>query len=179
MLKQTISQDIEQFTKPCSLDYKDIGQWIEELVSGGVNQFGSMCDLFLEQITEAIYDKKAHNGCDTIRNDKKRILTKYTSYLNQKGLSEDEHKYLFSSYLEGSQNRLRELQKGQISNEVAGYMWCFYPTKTASLATKYEQNLKHEIQDSIHKVIVYWKKNNVVNYLKALQEQKCFERELD
>jgi hypothetical protein len=174
MLEPTISQDIEQFTKPCSLDYKDIGQWIEELISGGLNKFGSKCDFFLEQIAQAIYDKKAHNGCDTIRNDKKRILTEYTFYLNQKGLSKQEHNFLFDSYLDGSQKRLNELQGGHISDEIAGYLWCFYPTKTTSLAARYEKYLKQEIQNSIHKVIVYWERYNVVNYLKALQEQKCF-----
>jgi len=163
-------EDIERFTKPISVTECELGKCIETIIEDGLQKFGSFCDIFLDNITDAIYEKWAHNSSHGVRNDKKKKILEYTEYLNHAGLSEDQKTYLLNTYFSKGNDNWSLLEKGNLTNETVAWLWCFYPDKKKSLAALYENKLKNELHEYIKDIITSWKKYGFVKDLQACVE---------
>jgi len=157
---EQLSKERERFAIPSSLEDLNLTHYIEDFLARGIEQYGGYCDCFSEQIADAIYDIKAHNGSHDVIRDKCKKICEYTNYLKQQGLSEDEKNFL-------KNNGFKVPENGSISKDTAGYLWASYWDRNNSLAAHYETNLKNNIKEAIEEVINYWKANSIINYLQA------------
>jgi hypothetical protein len=172
----------EKFAKPAGLEELGLISPISRFLEPAIEKFGAFCSFYLDDITNALYQNGIHTGVEAVRLDKTQKIREYSAYLNENGFTKDQKNFLWDqyfrvqlsgigdmiSYIKNAQTRVVLLKKGNISNNLAGYLWAFYPNKDESLAAVYESRLKEEIKGALEERIDAWKRASTGRVLRSV-----------
>ena len=161
--KSILPKEVKKFASPISIKDCDLCSCIEEALNDSRKKGGCYNSILEEvtDITDTVYEKKAHNGSNSVNKHKCKKIEKYTERLNEIGLSDDQRNFILKTYFDKTPQFETPLKKGYITNEIAAWLWCYYacypdkqhPEKKHSLAFYYEQNLRKRIEDYARKLL--------------------------